>query len=157
MPLNAVDPDYCLPLAEIAPLLVKLADQPVANAVLAKLRGSTGGTNNHVPVADDLHPAFVCPECDGPLTQNHNGNLITYQCKIGRRFSPESLSEAASETLERGLWIAVRSLEDRASIHCQRASRYTDFNRLDQAPAALEIAVRAEQGSKTLRQIMERL
>jgi two-component system chemotaxis response regulator CheB len=58
-----------------------------------------------------------CPECNGHLTEITQGALSQYRCEIGHVFSPGSLSEAHSEALERALWIAVRTLNERAAIH----------------------------------------
>ena len=57
--------------------------------------------------------SFVCPECNGPLYETREGKLIKFNCQIGYSFSPESLTDA----LERALWIAVRTLNERVAIH----------------------------------------
>ncbi|HYD50145.1 MAG TPA: chemotaxis protein CheB [Terriglobales bacterium] len=146
--LETVEVDYCLPLSGIAPVLVELAKTaPPAAAENSENGGEPPGT-----------PAsFVCPDCDGPLTQTEQGALMTFRCKIGHRYSLEGLSNAHSDTLERGLWIAVRTLEDRAAIQRTRARHFREQNEPERAEPLLEIALQAERDAKRLREILEHL
>jgi two-component system chemotaxis response regulator CheB len=149
--IRAVEVDYVLPLAKIPPLLVKLANQPVA------VRTTGLAPGDDAPASDAVHPDFVCPECDGPLTAQKDGDLVGFRCKIGHRFSLEGLSDAHAEALERGLWIAVRVLDDRAAIQRLRAKTFQEHNAPRQSEAPLEIAAQAEKAAKVLREILERL
>jgi len=58
----------------------------------------------------------VCPECSGPLWELANGSFSHFKCLVGHSYSPESLLEADTEAVERALWIAVRTLEERAGL-----------------------------------------
>jgi two-component system, chemotaxis family, protein-glutamate methylesterase/glutaminase len=58
----------------------------------------------------------VCQECNGPLYEAREGKLLKFNCQIGHSFSPESLMEAHTDALERALWIAVRTLNERVAI-----------------------------------------
>ena len=40
--------------------------------------------------------------------ETREGKLIKFNCQIGHSFSPESLTEAHTDALERALWIAIR-------------------------------------------------
>lgn len=151
--MNAVEKvDYCLPIAEMAPLIVKLAHQPVA--VPRPRNPRLKSTEAETPMSDAAHPMFVCPECDGPLRMFREAKLLEFACKTGHRFTLNGLSEAHAETLERALWVALRVLEDRAAIQRMRA-KSTDDRR--QGAQLIEIADQAEHDAKLLRQVMERL
>lgn len=157
MPLSALDAaevDYCLPLAEIAPVLIRLAHEPVNEPDVANDQNIL---HEKVSLPDDNHPAFVCPECDGPLVEYRDGKLMRFSCKIGHKFSLEGLTEAHAESLERGLWIAMRVLDDRAAIQRLRAQNFSDNGQEERAAPALEIALQAEQDAAVLRSIMERI
>jgi two-component system, chemotaxis family, protein-glutamate methylesterase/glutaminase len=160
MPLSAMaatEIDYCLPLAKIPPLLVSLSNQPVPNGVAMEHDKHKSEINQNEP-EDNEHPRFVCPECDGPLIQFEDGRMVRFRCKIGHQFSLDSLTEAHAEALERGLWIAVRTLEDRAAIQRLRGERFKAAgDQESRAASALEIASQAEKDAQLLRAIMEKL
>src|SRR5437868_11169621 len=124
MPRNAlkmVDVDFCLPLREIADLLVQLAngkatdisESPNGGNVMENQANADRPTSeppgNQIPVA--------CPECNGPVYEVKNRELAYFQCFVGHRFSPESLSEQHTEALERALWTAIRKLKERVVLH----------------------------------------
>jgi two-component system chemotaxis response regulator CheB len=60
--------------------------------------------------------AIVCPHCDGPIWEIADGTIVFYRCAEGHAYSPESLLAAEGETLERALWVAVRTLDERAAL-----------------------------------------
>ncbi|HEY9232218.1 MAG TPA: chemotaxis protein CheB, partial [Blastocatellia bacterium] len=43
-------------------------------------------------------------------------------CRVGHKFSPESILAHHAETLERALWVAVRTLDERASLTREMAN-----------------------------------
>jgi two-component system chemotaxis response regulator CheB len=55
---------------------------------------------------------ITCPECDGNLWEERNGNLLKFRCRVGHAFSEYSLLQAQSEALEHALWVALRALEE---------------------------------------------
>ena len=79
------------------------------------------------------------------------------QCKIGHRFSLEGLSEAHSESLERGLWLAIRQLEDRAVIHQILAKKREEEKEPKKAERLRETAEHSLKEAKLLREIAERV
>jgi two-component system chemotaxis response regulator CheB len=64
-----------------------------------------------------------CPECGGPLWERSEGPLVRFACRVGHVFSPESLIEQHGNELERALWSAQRSLEERADLYRRMARR----------------------------------
>lgn len=104
--LKYVEADYTLPVDEIAPRLVKLMKTKTR-------RPAAHGKNGN---ATQKAVGFVCPDCGGPLTQTQQGKLIQFGCRVGHKFSPQTVSEAHANALERALWVALRHLSERRGI-----------------------------------------
>ena len=111
--LRATHVDYCAPLEEIAPLLVKLARE---EGHMRKSKGKP--VSKKVKSVPGLGAApFVCPECSGPLFQVAEGPPGQLACLVGHTFAPESLSESHRHAVERALLTTMRLLEERARVH----------------------------------------
>jgi two-component system, chemotaxis family, protein-glutamate methylesterase/glutaminase len=164
MPRNAslyVDVDHALPADQIGPALVKLVrGEPMAS----RKRRAIASTRKKVkPPRRALSAArmgtsgdngiLVCPECQGPLHREQSGNLIQWTCRVGHSFSPESLTEAQTDALERVLWVAVRTLTERAQVQRQSTARLDGETRLRMAERAEATAEDVE----LIRSILERL
>lgn len=75
-----------------------------------------------VPDASGAATRFTCPDCGGVLFASEEPGLLTFNCSVGHRYSPESLVAANLDGVEAALWTAVRTLEDRIVL----LSRITD-------------------------------
>jgi two-component system chemotaxis response regulator CheB len=58
----------------------------------------------------------VCPECGGVLSERTESGMTQWQCRVGHRYSPDTLADAQAEGVEAALWAAVRALEDRQAL-----------------------------------------
>jgi two-component system, chemotaxis family, protein-glutamate methylesterase/glutaminase len=72
---------------------------------------------------DPLPPAVVrdygsltCPDCGGPLYQAKERSVVSYDCPAGHRWSPQALLEEQTDAVERALWLAIRSLDERGQL-----------------------------------------
>jgi two-component system chemotaxis response regulator CheB len=164
MPENAlsmVDVDFCLPVRQIADVLVQLVNGKATNITESLTQGSNvevQATANHPtsePPGDQI--PVTCPECNGPLYKVKDGELALFQCFVGHRFSPESLSEQHTEALERALWTASRKLKERVVLHqnlmkqkCNKGEEEL-FKRLE------ESVTTAKDDLKLLREILDRI
>lgn len=160
MPRNAlrnVEVDHCLPLRRIAPLLVNLTREKLpTKARPARQPEKEAGTARKTPPGfrgDAV--SFVCPECNGPLYEEREGKLLNFHCQVGHSFSPESLTAAHTDALERALWIAIRTLNERIAINEALAQRQLNDPALSRRLA--ETASRAAEDVARLREILERL
>jgi two-component system chemotaxis response regulator CheB len=59
---------------------------------------------------------LTCPECNAALWEHVDGNIVTYRCRVGHAFSLEHLDEAQTGAVEDAMWMAVRALEEQASL-----------------------------------------
>jgi len=133
MPAHAIEndsPDYSLPVAEIARLLVRLSKQaarprpieiPLAGldkdvkAAEADMSAINGDNKTGVP------SAYSCPECNGVLWEVRQGENVRFRCRVGHAYALNSLGTAKSAALEGALWTALRCLEERISLERRMA------------------------------------
>jgi two-component system chemotaxis response regulator CheB len=167
MPLNAMrhmTVDHCLPLSGIAALLNKIASEESASGEVSAQPMEDDGNplvdppeRMESPPPDDTQISMSCPECNGALYEEKEGDLAHFRCHVGHAFSPMALSQAHQEVLERALWTAVRTLNERVMVHRQflRRTRNADedllFKRFEESVAA------AERDVELLRDIIGRL
>ncbi len=59
---------------------------------------------------------ITCPECGGPIWQIKEGNLKRYRCEVGHAFTQNSIMAGQKDAVERALWGALLSLEQRITF-----------------------------------------
>jgi two-component system chemotaxis response regulator CheB len=136
MPSNARDHvavDHCLPVAQIAPLLARLVNEPVeepagGEPVSDELNQEAEMAELDAAAMQDPHragtpSAFGCPECGGVLWELRDGELLHFRCRVGHAWSPDSLLAEQSEALEAALWTALRALEESAALSRRLAAQ----------------------------------
>ncbi len=123
--LENVEVDYCLPLAQIAPTLVRLANEPAEEEGVYSVPSDMGmesrypkldmaAVNNDEGVGTPS--VFSCPECGGGLHEIQDGELLRFRCRVGHAYSIQSMLAEQSEALEQALWVALNTLEESASL-----------------------------------------
>ena len=118
MPANAMagtQVDAVLPVADIAPALVALTH--------GERWASTGPDPVPQFLAGGAPLTITCPDCGGVLTETDEGGMLHFRCHVGHAFSPRSLLALHAEGVERAMWTAARSLEDRAMLLSRLADR----------------------------------
>jgi two-component system, chemotaxis family, protein-glutamate methylesterase/glutaminase len=123
MPRNAserVDPDYSLPIREVAPLMVRLASEPVAAPTKAVEMSKDILSSNE----DSGTPSvFTCPECHGTLWESEDGGTLRFRCRVGHAFTADSMLQDQQLEVERALWAALRVLEENHDLSTRLAAR----------------------------------
>lgn len=61
-------------------------------------------------------PMLACPECGGVLVRDPTAGVVQWRCRVGHRYSAESLADLQAARVEGALWTAVRALEERGSL-----------------------------------------
>jgi two-component system chemotaxis response regulator CheB len=108
--LEYVDVDHVVDAADLAPLLLKLADDVARPAV------ENAQMESKEPVD------FRCPDCGGPLSKIKYGRALEYRCLVGHAFTPAGMLKAHSEAEENVLWSSVAVLEESVKLIGQLAS-----------------------------------
>ncbi len=123
--LRNVKTDHCEPLSKIGPLLVRLAathDIPKRKTGVSRM---TKRSLRPKEMEQDFGQptSFVCPECNGPLWETQGGSSLQFRCHVGHAYSPNSLLADHADGLERALWSAVRTFDERAALLRRLAER----------------------------------
>ncbi|WP_052055241.1 chemotaxis protein CheB [Myxosarcina sp. GI1] len=162
--ISNVKVDWVVPLNDIAALLQQRIRQtpPVIKEVPAHLL-------LEVPIAQNAitKPAIMdrigkpvaqsCPSCGGPLWQMKNGSLLRYRCHIGHAFSNRTLVEEQSEATEKALWIALRTLEERARLLKNMSDNYAQKGATSLAKVHEERSAEAFDGALHIRSLIRDL
>lgn len=174
MPRSAIEHvavDYVLKVADIAPMLVEKAYEPV------KENGAVAKDENGAMAKDELeleaeivaqnkarleqgavsgHPSpLTCPECGGVLWELHQDNLIRFRCHVGHAYSLDSLLTEQADSIETALWSAVRALEEKAALAQRMATQAYQQNRSKSADQFRERAQEAKQQADLVRQVIQ--
>lgn len=124
MPRNAlrvVAPDYCLPVAAMADVLVRLTSdgstRPASRPEAASIAVEVNITKQEEPMDAGVgqigEPSIsTCPECHGVLLALTEGQHVRFRCHTGHAFSPESLMAEINESIEVALWNAMRAMHE---------------------------------------------
>jgi two-component system chemotaxis response regulator CheB len=66
---------------------------------------------------------FSCPECHGTLWELEEDGLLRFRCRVGHVYSSDSMLAAQTDEVDRALWTALRTLEERAALAYRLAER----------------------------------
>jgi two-component system, chemotaxis family, protein-glutamate methylesterase/glutaminase len=131
--LQAVPDALVAPARDIARAVVELCREEVEVDVPPAGRELTMETEIAVlgeaaladPVRPGRHTAMTCPDCNGAMFELEDRNLIRYRCRVGHAWSPQSLLLQQVEAAETAIWAAIRTLEEKAALHRNLATRLT--------------------------------
>lgn len=167
MPRSAienVDVDRVLRVSEISSVLVELAYKKPVETEGAK------AVSRDMEIESDmaeLEPSAVhkfnrpgkpsslgCPECGGVLWELDEGSLTRFRCRTGHAFSIETLMAEQSDALEETLWIALRTLEEKALLAERMASHARDRQRIISAKRFEEQKQEAQHRAELIRELL---
>ncbi len=168
MPKSAlahVNVDYCLPLAQIGLTLAQLAREEI---VQENIPSASEDMKREVRIAEmETNPlseneqvgspsAYSCPECGGVLWELHDDELTRFRCRTGHAFSPDSALAEQTEKIEQALWVALKTLDENASLS-RRMAKQALQNGHGWLAERLNVRVQeAEQRAILLRQVLTR-
>jgi two-component system chemotaxis response regulator CheB len=123
--------DWCLPIPDIATRLAQLATTevqmeegafPVADDMQleANLAGLDPTATNAIQRPGTLS-AYTCPDCNGPLWEIQDGELLRFRCRVGHAFTAGSMMAGQADVIEEALWVALNTLEESAQMYRRMA------------------------------------
>lgn len=125
MPINAAQAgvvDRQSPAADVGAVLKELSHREIEDPDME--RDSAMELENRIAMmsrfATDFDTeklgdpsGYVCPDCNGSLVSISEGN---FRCQVGHAWTAEALLDARDTELEGAMWIAVRSLQEKARL-----------------------------------------
>jgi two-component system, chemotaxis family, protein-glutamate methylesterase/glutaminase len=168
MPRNAIDNvddiDHIAPLSDIPSILVGLVNIPMEiepeNPIPSRIEFETEIAQLNLDAVENESDrpgkpsTFGCPDCGGILWKVEEGNLLRFRCRTGHAYSAETLLATQSDKVEDALWIALRALEEKASLSDRMASRMETRNQTLSAQRFKEEAQSAWQRSAIIREVL---
>ncbi len=142
MPRNAIEqvkPDHIVAAADIPDLLARLTEEDIDGEAQPEvpelMTVETAMARLETDVIADLNPpgrasGLTCPYCAGALYQLEEGGLVRFRCRVGHAWSAQSLVSQQGNILESALWMALRSLEERASLSRRMAMSAAENGRV---------------------------
>lgn len=129
LPRNAlanVDADHVLPIHRIGALLRHLTRTPVAgnppvpeeaeHLEIETCIAQRAESNMQGDYQIGTPAPYGCPECGGPLWMIEDDAVKRFRCHVGHAFTANTLLAEQTEEVERTLWVALRTLEERAHL-----------------------------------------
>lgn len=162
--LRVVEPDYCLPLAEIAPLLTRLVSEAKRRPVHPEVAVSKDLEIEAGIAAEDQallahvtklgEPSlFTCPECHGALLELNDKKPLRYRCHTGHAFTADTLLACVKGYSEDAVWNSIRALQEAAMLMRHMASHARNIGHSGFAEELVQEARTAQQRSDEIRNL----
>ncbi|HEX4391715.1 MAG TPA: chemotaxis protein CheB [Mycobacterium sp.] len=125
MPLTAIEAgvvDHQVAASEVGSLLMRLADRTFeepsmkqdASMDLENRIALTRRFSTDFNTEDLGSPSgYTCPDCNGSLIDVSEGN---YRCHVGHAWTADALLDARDGEVDGALWVAMRSLQEKAKL-----------------------------------------
>jgi two-component system chemotaxis response regulator CheB len=157
--LRHVDVDHVVPVAEMGPLLRRLAGQPVGPSpevpLDIRLEAAIAAQELADMKVDDMLgkiSPFSCPECHGALWEIQDGSMLRFRCHVGHGFTADAVLAAQGEEIERTLGRLQRGHQERAVL----ARKLAELERAEARPnLAQELDRRAREYEEDAQLVME--
>jgi two-component system chemotaxis response regulator CheB len=154
--LREVKVDYCLPVSDIADVLVRLSKMQVKKADIVR----DEQTRKEIDIAGEARPMahgelefteltpYTCPECHGVLSRLYNDKSVRYRCHTGHAYSTETLMNAISEKIENSLYSAIRAFDEIVILMNHIGDHHAELNNPGLAAVYFQKAKEADKRSQ---------
>jgi two-component system chemotaxis response regulator CheB len=138
---------------QAVPELSEVSDLMEKEAAMAELEPDV----MHDPDRPGTPAGFGCPDCAGALFEIDEGGLRRFRCRVGHAWSPDGLMAQQTVALESALWMALRSLEEKAALAGDLASRAGQHGQPHAASRLEASATEARRAAELVRSLVSRL
>jgi two-component system, chemotaxis family, protein-glutamate methylesterase/glutaminase len=170
MPSNAIraaSPEYVLPVAQIPALLTELVGLEVPDLPAEEALEPEAAKLLHLEVAmaemapDSFHhehrpgtsSGLSCPDCHGSLF-TIDDELPRFRCRVGHAWSIQSLMAEHRTAVEGALWMALRTLEEKAALCIDMSDRVRAGGAVISAQRFADQAAEARRAAELLRGLL---
>lgn len=124
--------------------------------VMAEVESAAMPDSSSHAVEQNRQPAaFGCPECHGALFEIEDGGLLRFRCRLGHAWSSNGLLLEQAQGLESALWMALRALEEKATLSTQLAERAAERGSALTCQRFTEQAQEATRSAALVRRLLE--
>jgi two-component system, chemotaxis family, protein-glutamate methylesterase/glutaminase len=163
--LEHVKVDHCLPLSKIPPLLARVVHEeipaeeegayPVPDDMEMEDRMTRVDSRTPENVEKLGHPSgFTCPECEGPLWEMRDEEVLRFRCRVGHAYTAESMLDEKTGALEDALYVALNTLEESAMMSERLAVRSREYQHGHAVKRFEERAKKARARAETIRRVL---
>lgn len=137
--IREVEVDYVAPISEMADLLVHLSREEISETsqkvmdddekteIEIKIAAEDGAFESGIMKFGKLTP-YTCPECHGVLSALNDDKLMRFRCHTGHAYSADSLLATITETIEDGLYSAMRGIEESVMLLNHLGDHFAEAN-----------------------------
>lgn len=112
--LNYVDVDHCVGVATMGHLLSELANRQLESRPVESPTEEVETVR--LRVSSKRPVALTCPECGGAMHVSELGPLLKFDCHAGHNATSEAMAAGQFESLENGLEVALRRMNERMEL-----------------------------------------
>jgi two-component system chemotaxis response regulator CheB len=124
MPLNAIQragADHVVQIADLPALLIDLIRREGKTDFSAEIPLETveeAGPSEPFERSEEMGTLsnVTCPDCQGNLWEIRDASGIRFRCRVGHAYSEAAIDAAQSQAVERALWSALKTLEERVAL-----------------------------------------
>jgi len=129
--LQHIEVDFCVGLSEMGALIKRITmhkpDQ--ADEVPHDIKVEEKVMGNMITTIDSAEEMgrlshYTCPDCGGVLFLHEQDTITKLKCHIGHSYTIRDLLIKQVEEVEKSMWVAIRSLEQRKAMLQSLAAKY---------------------------------
>lgn len=155
--IHRIGPDGVAPAHELGPLIGKHCAPLASHLLTAREEETMQAVQPAVASGRALGPAsgFMCPDCHGSLYVVDEQPILRFRCRVGHAWGSDDLLHQQDISIEGSVWVALRTLEEKAEL-CNRladraAAEGRGYSRERYSDSAREALVSAER----IRQLLD--